>query len=408
MAGKRRTKGDGALFKRADGFWVGRVEITSHDGKRRRKTVASRNRNTALAKLRELKAKVAAGALPNTDKTTVTEWMHHWLNNIHGPTVKPTTLKSYSNTVRLYIVPTVGHKRLDRLTPEDVRAMHRTLQATSTRNAQKAHQVLQRALKDAVNEGLLIRNVAAVVAKPKHVKAQRESFTYEQCVHIIATAFAGDDMYGTRVAAGFTTGARQGETLGLEWSRVDLKNGVLDFSWQLQQLQKVHGCGDEPCGMKRVSACPQAHWEFPPGFEHRLVERSLVLTRPKSAAGTRIVPMTSALHTALTTLRAADDTNPYGLVFHHPDGTPVTPFQDAKMWKRLLEGAGVAHAPLHTMRHSTATLLMHAGVDSHVIQTIIGHSDIITTRSYQHVDTTLTRHAVDNLNGLISLPAPAP
>ena len=37
--------------------------------------------------------------------------------------------------------------------------------------------------------------------------------------------------------------------------------------------------------------------------------------------------------------------------------------------------------------------------DAHVIQSIVGHSDVATTRGYQYVDLTLQRAALSNLGG---------
>ena len=53
----RRDKGSGALFKRADGYWVGGVQLPpGPDGKRRYKRIVRKNRNEAMAALRQLKA----------------------------------------------------------------------------------------------------------------------------------------------------------------------------------------------------------------------------------------------------------------------------------------------------------------------------------------------------------------
>ena len=98
----RRGRGDGSLFKRKDGYWVGSVELPAGpNGVRRRKTVASKNRNEAMRKLRELQAEVAAGTIATATTTTVGKWLDYWLESIvpHRG-IRPGTLKSYANTVR--------------------------------------------------------------------------------------------------------------------------------------------------------------------------------------------------------------------------------------------------------------------------------------------------------------------
>jgi integrase len=202
------------------------------------------------------------------------------------------------------------------------------------------------------------------------------------------------------------TAGRKQALLDLTWDRVDLELGEIDTSWQLQPHQKKHGCGQPqdggwPCGFKRVSFCPRGHWEFPPGFEWQPCEGTLIFTRPKSAAGIRRIPLTPGMLAALKILKAKDGRNPHNLVFHHSDGKPISQDQDQKSWKHLLELAGVEHVGQHVMRDSCATLLMEAGVDGHIVQSILGHSDVVTTRGYQHVNLALARSALTNLNGLI-------
>ena len=402
----RRSPGDGTLFKRSDGYWVGGVELApGADGKRRYKRVVRKSRNDCANALRELKKELAAGTIVAGRSVTVAKWMNYWLTDIlPHRAVKPATIATYRTTAHLHIVPHLGAKRIDKLHPSDVRILYVHLQDTvGGRCAQKADQVLRLALNAAVRDGVLGVSVMDRVDKPAHTTKDAVVFSAATSMHIIATALATQgDMWGTRWALGFTTGARESEILGLEWSRVDLERATVDISWQLLRQQKRHGCGApvdgaHPCGMKRSSFCPGAHWKFPAGMEWRECEATLVWTRPKTKAGNRIVPLIPAMADALRALRTADGPNPHGLVFHHPDGSPLSQDQDQKAWKNLLIDAEVPHAPQHSIRHSTATLLMEAGVDSHVVQSVIGHSDITTTRQYQHVDLELARRAWGSL-----------
>lgn len=382
-------------------MWIGAVDLPSTDGKRRKKTVSSKDYNTCVAKQRELRKKVAAGQVPTTGNTTIAKWLEHWLETIQRPHVRPTTYRYYESTIRLYINPHIGAKRVDRLTPEDVRGMHRAVQADSHRNAQKAHQVLQRALKDAEGEGLVTRNVAAAVRKPKHTPVEKGSFSLEVAAHILTTAEKSRDVLASRWAVAFWTGARQGELLGLTWDRVDLAAGTIELSWQLQQLQKAHGC-DGTCGRTRPGFCPQAEWKMEPGFEWRECHKSLIWTRPKSKAGQRVVPLLDPVVDILTALKTRDSVNPHNLVWHHDDGRPYSPKEDSAAWTRLLKTAGVDHVGVHTIRHSTATILQAAGVDEQTRMAIMGHSSAASQRGYVHIDHTVTRRALTALTPLLN------
>lgn len=381
----RRSPGDGTLFKRKDGLWVAGFTV---DGQRYR--VMAKKRNDAIDRRRELRKKVDAGITGGKGK--LSEWLDHWLE-IHKPKVDPETFRMYESTVRLYISPHVGNKRLDKLSPDDVRDMITALQKKSPRNAQKAYTVLRLALKAATDERMLSWNVAQVVGMPKHTPKRERAFTAKQALHIMAAADSScDETWAARWKAGFMTGKRECEILGLTWDRVDLVNNVLDVSWQLQELTKTHGCGPKvdgkyPCGKVRVSYCPQAFWDFPAGFEHVPCERSLVWTRPKTAATeTQPIPIIKPLHDILERLQTLDWPNPHGLVFHHRDGSAISRSQDQKAWQRLLKTAGVPHRRQHTLRKTTATLLRAAQVDEQTRMKLFGHTSTDVQRIYADAD----------------------
>ncbi|AKF15220.1 tyrosine integrase [Mycobacterium phage ShedlockHolmes] len=422
VAKARRARGEGGLFQRADGKWVGRCYVPGPDGTRERKQIVRRSQADAIEALDKLKADARAGRVAPSGASayTVEKWLAHWIDDIHRDNLAPGTFADYKRVIRLHIVPHIGRVRLDKLTSEDVLRMQRAVQKSTTRTAQIAHVVINRALTDAVAWDAVHRNVAAVVPTPKHRTKKRKGFKTDVARHIIATAGeivdqAATPGYETRWAAAFLTGARQGELLGLTWDRVDLDEGTIDLAWQLQQLEQAHGCGEQradgtwECGRQRPGWCPERHWDLHPGFEYEVVHRSLCFTRPKTDESTRLVPLVPELCTALRTQRATAQPGAHNLVWSYADGRPISPRDDYTRWQALLVEAGVRKAkedggeavPLHQARNTTATLLLEAGVDAHVIQSIVGHADVVTTRGYQHVDLSLQRAALANLRGLM-------
>jgi integrase len=414
---RRRSPGDGGLWKDHDrGLWIGSVEIPSTDGKRRQKRVASKNRNEAIRKLKELRKAVDAGRIAVTGKTTVESWLERWIEDIRGPKLRPGTKDDYARTIRLHINPHIGTKRLDRLTAQDVRVMQTSIKASRT--AQLAHVILRSALDDAIKEGMLSRNVAEVADKPKHLTKAREPLSAAQAKQLLRSAIDTKDPWATRWAAALLLGARQGEILGLQWSRLDLDNGIADFRWQLQQLEQTHGCGERhsdgtyPCGKVRVGYCPSRRWDLPRGFEHQILHRSLALTSPKTRAGTRIVPIPAPLWVMLeqykpTTIPRYDSEvegdirNPHDLVWRHEDGRPVSPRDDYANWQTALETAGLPAAPLHVARNTCATLLAEAGVPEDIRMAILGQVSLTAHRSYVYIDQSRTRDAMKALDQLL-------
>src|SRR5690606_29653035 len=307
-----------------------------------------------------------------------------------------------------YILPAIGSKRLDKLTPEHVTAMHRYITdelGRSSTTALRCHRLLSVALRDAKRAGRVTRNVATaefVDAPPAAVPTSR-ALTVDEAVRLLEHAV--QDTHRLRWLLGLLTGARTGEVLGLEWDRVGWSNDTMTLSWQLQRLPYRHGCPEgAPCGRARAGLCPARRINAPAGFEARQVLGGLHLVRPKTRYGWRVVPLVEPLRSPMWAAWEAAGRPSSGLVFTGPTGAPLTPEADFKAWKALRERAGLS-ARRHDARHTAATLLLALGVDPRVIQQILGHSSAVTTARYQHVDQTMARAALEQYGRLMVLDA---
>lgn len=373
------------------------------DGRRKRRTVSSRDRAVAVRKFRELRKQVEAtgGDMP-TASMTVETWMARWLNDIAGTRVRPRTLETYRGYVRRYINPVLGRRRLDQVKPEHVRAMHAHMDqiGLSPTTARQAHAILVKALNDARREGHQTRDIGDLMDPPRKAPGTRRALTVEEAVQLLR--HVNDDPFGSRWAAALLLGARQGEVLGLEWDRVNLAAGTVDLAWQLQRLPHVHGCGGK-CGRKRAGNCPKRILAVRRDFEYRHpdgTDGGLVLTRPKSRAGQRLVPLMPAM---VNILEAHQPESATGLVWTRADGRPIDPKDDSHAWHKALAAAGVADVPLHACRHTTASLLRRNGVDIATIGAIMGHSTAASTSAYLHNDLTVPRAAMEGLGRTLAL-----
>lgn len=392
---KRRPAGDGGLFKRADGIWIGTVDLPpGEDGKRRRKTVSSKDKATAIAKLRKLRGDVEGGLVaPAADRQTVEDWMAIWFDTIVVNRVRPRTLQTYKSTVKCNIIPYIGNVKLTKLTPAHVLSMYSKILASgnSTRTQEAAHNLLSKALDDAVRHGHLTRNVVQFVDKPEVLSEERRGLTTDEARKMLTVARDRGDPMVTRYAAALLTGVRQGEMLGLQWDRVDFEKGTLDLEWQLQRLKLKKGADPEDPDRFDVKA----------SFKHIPIWRGMALTPTKTKKSQRMIPLPTPLALLLLEYKEKQPPNEWNLVWVSEAGYPISSRDDTDAWHDALAAAEVTDVVLHAARNTTASLLLKAHVDAHVIAQIMGHSNVVTTRGYQYVDLELARKALSNLDGLL-------
>lgn len=386
-----RTRGDGAIFQRANGLWVGRVELPSGPEGRRRKEVTATTLDRLQAKLAQIREQYYIhGDLP-TGSHTVDQWMTYWLNNIAQGRVRPNTLAGY-RSVSKQIVEAIGTVRLNKLQPAHVRRMHDHVKAkNSSTYALNAHRVLSRALKDAQAEGIIHRNPAAVIDAPRKSRTNLHALTVDEAIEVIQRAkpeLEGKtttyDPEPIHWAMYLLTGARRGEVIGLEWDRVtsyiekDRETGKevvlwqMDLSWQLQRITDITTAPDD--------------------YEYRHIRGSQYWTRPKTAAGTRMIPLVQPLLGILMGHRKRAGDNAYGLVFVNDDGLPIDPDTETDHWMRTAATVTDKRVRLHDLRHTTVDLLLEAGVPEDVVMEIVGHAERAVTRGYKS-KTKLTRRA---------------
>ena len=401
----RRQRGEGSVFEFRPGLWAADLNLGYVNGKRKRQRVYAKTQAEAVKKLNRLKKDRDSGVL--SERMTVETWATYWLDKVAAPRLKPTTLATYRSVTNNYIVPVLGKRRLDRLEQQHVRELHayvaglarqrdgKPLSAGMPRNV---HGVLANMLGDAVREGKLARNVAQLVHAPQTGPGKRGALTAEQAVAVMRAA--AEDRLASRWMAAFLLGARQGECLGLQWDFVDLDRGLVDVAWSLQRIPWRHGCV-KPCGKKRSASCPDRVLDVPHGFEYDRIEGNLCLIRPKTAGSKRVIPLAPPLAAALRVRRKVAE--PSRFVWCRSDGGPLDPRKDRDRWAELLVEAKVPKVVLHEARHTAATLMLELGYDAKVIGQILGHTQMLTTRSYQHVPQDLTLAALTALGDMLAI-----
>lgn len=107
-------------------------------------------------------ASLDSGLAFDAGSTTLGEFLDRWIEDSMKDSVKSSTYENYAMLTRRHLIPALGRNKLKALTPDHIRKFRTTKLKTglSTRTVQLLLTLLRKALQQAVNDGLVPRNVA--------------------------------------------------------------------------------------------------------------------------------------------------------------------------------------------------------------------------------------------------------
>ncbi|HET9778081.1 MAG TPA: site-specific integrase [Propionibacteriaceae bacterium] len=89
------------------------------------------------------------------------------------------------------------------------------------------------------------------------------------------------------------------------------------------------------------------------------------------------------------------------MVFTTAVGKPVSPRNDYRDFRKIIERAGLRCVRLHDLRHTAASLMLAQDVSPRVIMEVLGHSQIsITMNTYSHISEAQSREAANRMGDL--------
>jgi hypothetical protein len=143
----RRGKGEGSIYQRKDGLWVGQYRIDTDLGQKT-KYIYTKTRKDAAKKLTAALAERDKGIFYDSESLTLQEFLSRWLDSIEG-TIRPRAYLRYEQSCRLHINPDLGESRLNRIKPLQLQALYRKKIdfGLSPRTVQIIHATLSKALK---------------------------------------------------------------------------------------------------------------------------------------------------------------------------------------------------------------------------------------------------------------------
>jgi len=326
-----------------------------------------RRRTKRSKKLQEVKQWIADATYidqhSDLDQPTdmiVDAWFDYWIG-IKKQTVRPNTVRNYTERYNINIKGIIGNKLLTEVKPVHCQTIFSRMaeEGYKTTTIYQARIALYNMLEFAKENDVLIANpckksVKSDMGKPSKKK---EALTIDVQRKFL-DAVVGYS-YENQYRFILQTGLRTGELIGLKWSDIDFKNKTMKIERSMEFRYSV------------------GEWRVGP---------------PKSKAGYRTIPLTNEAIRILENQRAKNRSLRVlpiewkDMVFLCKYGTPVkNSTYDTGLFK-YCDRVGIPHFSMHVLRLTFATRCIEGGMKPKTLQKILGHSNIgITMNLYVHI-----------------------
>lgn len=397
--GRRREYKSGSVYQRAsDERWIGSIEAGwTAEGKRRRVVVTAKTERLCKAKLHEKKRQIAQQGVPQApERETVKHWAETWLA-MKRETLRPKAYNAAASAVTKWIIPTVGHVRLEALRPSHLRQVQdaQIADGLKTATAAATHRTFLNLLREAQREGFRISAGALTTKAPTVPKSDRTAISGMEALALLSVASTLP--HGSRWLFTVLHGVRQGEALGLTWDSIDFDAGEIRLNWQLQALPYIDR-KNKALGFR-----------VPRDFQGRHLVDAFHLTPPKSKAGVRVLPLVEVEREALLRWREEAPVNPWGLVWPTAAGRPANNKHDLLEWHALQGAACVGHPAgryyhVHETRNLASTNLDEVNATENVVTSMLGHSSYATSLGYMSANMDRKRAVMEEIAAKLSVP----
>jgi integrase len=371
----QRGHGEGGIDQRdAEG---NRWRLRYRVGNRRYSVNFRGSITEARRELRRLIRSADTGEHVAPDKLTLADWADRWMALLrHGEgrrgLVNARTLERYQEMMRLYLLPTLGKRPLQRIAATEIDTLYMRLgEKLAPGTVAFAHRVLNACLSAAVRKDLLLRNPVSKAEPPRKSEEDAGRVLDQDELATLLTGFRNTAMFPI-VATAVLTGMRRNELLALRWSDVDLVAKTLTVARSLE-LTKANG---------------------------------MRFKEPKTARGRRTIAIDDTLVSLLTAERekylrivagvgAGDDVDlsliklpAEALVFPSPVGTtfdptrPRHPMSITCEFRKHADRLGFEDLRFHDLRGTHETMLLDAGVPVHTAAARCGHDAAVMLRTY--------------------------
>ena len=294
-----------------------------------------------------------------------------------GERLRRKTHAEYARMVRVHIAPALGAISLADLSPRKVQGFLDGMGARAI--TEKVRKFLVTALSDAERLGMVTVNAAGRTRAPYRPAPKRPSFALEEARAVLEAM--GDSPYRPAAEVALYTGLRRGEVLGLRWEDVD-------FAAPSVRVRRQVATDNGSAFLQDLPKTAAGRREVP------LVPDALAVLRAQRAAVAAHGGAVPATGWVFPGRSAVGTLHPTGLTERFKAAVGVAQMPDADGRPTV----GIPDLPLHALRHTTASLLLSAGVPAEQAAKIMGHASLaVFYRTYADLLRPGAQDAADRL-----------
>lgn len=309
--------------------------------------------------------------LISTQKNITMEMFIPQYLEIAKESLSPTTYEFYTSIINRFILPMLGHHKISEIKPVHVQAFISQLNHIESA-APNAHKpispntvkrylcVLQSIFRLAIKLGMIIENPASAqkLTMKKPVKPEIDIFTKQEAAEMLAALETEPLQFQVLIQLAIMTGARRGELVALKFSDFDRVSNQVTI-----QRAAIKLSGE------------QAQIKPPKDYEIRTVS----ITPEMIQLVQQLQQEKQRERRMLGSQWQGDE-----WLFTQWNGEMMNPQTPTKQFSKFLARHGFRHRKFHSLRHTSATLLLYGGVSLKQVQGRLGHGDIETTNKYLH------------------------
>lgn len=309
------------------------------------------------------------GLAGDATKITLAEFIPVYLEQ-KKPSLSPATYAYYERAIESKILPALGHHRLKDIKPVHVQAFIQQLCMVENQNNTEKQlspatirrnlTILQSIMKLAVKRRILSENPARaeLLDIPKVTAPKIDIFTKQEAAEMLVALETEPLQFQVLVQLAIMTGARRGELVALKFSDFDKVSNQVTI-----QRAAIKLSGE------------QAQIKPPKDYEIRTV-----------AITPEMIQLVQQLQQEKQRERRMLGSQWQGdeWLFTQWNGEMMNPQTPTKQFSKFLARHGFRHRKFHSLRHTSATLLLYGGVSLKQVQGRLGHGDIETTNKYLH------------------------